>query len=283
MAEFNSWGNKFVKVSVNMASGVAYVFRDFAVKIDVDKKGAPDMPSATVEIKGLKLETMEQLTSLTFLKNARQNNILVIEAGYQEDNLSKIFQGEITKACADFNSVPDVVFVIESKSGSYPAVKAQSPISVTGDQPAAEIIGQLAKEINYNFENNGVTASVQNCVLNGSPIEKIKTVANMVNADLIIDDNTIVITPKGEARENKGGFTLNKDNGLIGYPNFTEEGIEAVCFFNPNLQIGAVVNLETIVPKATGQWKVTELNHTLEINGSSEAMWRTSFSAVYNG
>ena len=38
MADFNSWGNKFIKVSVNMASGVAYVFRDFAVKIDVDKK-----------------------------------------------------------------------------------------------------------------------------------------------------------------------------------------------------------------------------------------------------
>ena len=118
--------------------------------------------------------------------------------------------------------------------------------------------------------------------VSGTPADCVKfAVGHFANYGL--DDNTIVITPKGEARENKGGFTLNKDNGLIGYPNFTEEGIEAVCFFNPNLQIGAVVNLETIVPKATGQWKVTELNHTLEINGSSEAMWRTSFSAVYNG
>lgn len=266
-----------------MASGMAYVFRDLAISVDIDKKGAPDMPSATVEIQGLKLDTMQELTSLTFLKNTRQNNILIVEAGYQEDNLSKIFQGEITKACADFNAVPDVIFTIESKSGSYPAVKAQSPISVTGNQPAAEIIGQLAKEINYNFENNGVTASLQNCVLNGSPIEKIKTVANTVNADLIIDDNTIVITPRGQPRENKGGFTLNKDNGLIGYPNFTEEGIEVVCFFNPNLQIGAVINLETIVPKASGAWKITELNHSLKVNSSSEAEWRSSFSAVYNG
>lgn len=283
MTSFNSWGNKFVKVSVNMASGMAYVFRDLAISVDIDKKGAPDMPSATVEIQGLKLDTMQELTSLTFLKNTRQNNILIVEAGYQEDNLSKIFQGEITKACADFNAVPDVIFTIESKSGSYPAVKAQSPISVTGNQPAAEIIGQLAKEINYNFENNGVTASLQNCVLNGSPIEKIKTVVNTVNADLIIDDNTIVITPRGQPRENKGGFTLNKDNGLIGYPNFTEEGIEVVCFFNPNLQIGAVINLETIVPKASGAWKITELNHSLKVNSSSEAEWRSSFSAVYNG
>ena len=279
---YSSWGNKYIKVSVNMASGVAYVFRDFAISAEIEKTGAPDLPSAKVEITGLKLETMQQLTSLAFHKNTRQNNILIVEAGYEPDNMAKIFQGEITNAHADFNSVPDVAFIIESKSGSYPSVTPQSPISVTGNQPAAEIISQLAGEMNYNFENNGVTASVQNCVINGSPVEKIKTVANMVNADLIIDDNTVVIMPRGEPRTGKGGFTLNKDNGLIGYPNFTEEGIEVVCFFNPNLAIGSVINLESIVPKATGAWKITELSHSLKVNNSSESSWRSSFSAVYN-
>ena len=196
MAVFDSWGKKYVRVHVDMANGTRYTFSDFAMNIKVDKKGSPDLPEGEVIIKGLSLETMEQLTSLTFLKNTRQNNILIIEAGYTEDTIAQIYRGEITSAKADFNSAPDIEFVISSKSGSYPSVIPQSPISVKGQQPAIEVIKQLASQIGYNVENNGITTSISNTYIQGSPIQKIKTIANAINADLIIDDNTIVLTPR---------------------------------------------------------------------------------------
>ena len=246
MAVFDSWGKKYVRVHVDMANGTRYTFTDFAMNVKVDKKGSPDLPEGEVTIKGLSLETMEQLTSLTFLKNARQNNILVIEAGYTEDTIAQIYRGEITSAKADFNSAPDIEFVISSKSGSYPSVIPQSPISVKGQQPAIEVIKQLA-------------------------------------ADLIIDDNTIVVTPRGQPRKNGITPELSKDNGLIGYPTFTDEGLQVVCFFNPELQIGGTIRIDTIVPKAKGTWKITEFSHELEVNSSSSATWRSSFNAVYVG
>ena len=283
MAVFNSWGDKYVRVHIDMAHGVRYTFSEFAVNVRVTKKGAPDLPEAEVTLHGLGLDMMEQLTSLTFLKNARQNNILVIEAGYTEDTIAQIYRGEITKASADFNSAPDVTFVIESKSGSYPSIIPQSPIAVKGQQPAIEVIQQLASQIGYNVENNGVTTSISNMYVQGSPIQKIKAIANAINADLIIDDNTIVITPRGEPRKHSVTPVLSAENRLIGYPTLTDDGIDAVCFFNPEVRIGSCITIDTIVPKAKGTWKVTQFTHELEVNSSQSAMWRTSFSAVYVG
>lgn len=283
MAVFDSWGKKYIKIHVDMANGTRYTFSEFAMNVKVDKKGSPDLPEAEVTIKGLSLETMEQLTSLTFLKNTRQNNILVIEAGYTEDTISQIYRGEISSAKADFNEAPDVSFTISSKSGSYPSVIPQSPLSVQGQQPAVEVIQQLASQIGYNVENNGVTTSINNMYIKGSPIQKIKTIANAINVDLIIDDNTIVITPRGKPRKNGVIPVLSKDNGLIGYPTFTDEGLQVVCFFNPELQIGGQITIDTIVPKAKGTWKITEFSHELEVNSSNSATWRSSFNAVYVG
>ena len=281
MAVFNSWGDKFVRVHVDMANGTRYTFSDFAIRVKVDKKGSPDLPEAEVSIKGLSLETMELLTSLTFLKNTRQNNILVIEAGYTEGTIAQIFKGEISKATADFNNAPEVEFTLNAKSGSFPSVIPQSPISVQGQQPAAEIIEQLAKQIGYNVETNGITTSISNTYIQGSPIQKIKNIANAINADMLIDDNTIVILPRDKARKNSFTPVLSAENGLIGYPTLTDDGIQVVCFFNPGVQIGACIKIDTIVPKAKGTWKVTEVNHELEVNSSQSAMWRTGFSAVY--
>ena len=133
------------------------------------------------------------------------------------------------------------------------------------------------------MENNGITTSISNTYIQGSPIQKIKTIANSINADLIIDDNTIVVTPRGQPRRNGITPELSKDNGLIGYPTFTDEGLQVVCFFNPELQIGGTIRIDTIVPKAKGTWKITEFSHELEVNSSSSATWRSSFNAVYVG
>lgn len=147
MAVFNSWGDKYVRVHIDMAHGVRYTFSEFAVNVRVTKKGAPDLPEAEVTLHGLGLDMMEQLTSLTFLKNARQNNILVIEAGYTEDTIAQIYRGEITKASADFNSAPDVTFIIESKSGSYPSIIPQSPVAVKDSNRQVKLSNSLQRKL----------------------------------------------------------------------------------------------------------------------------------------
>lgn len=284
MAAFESWGNKYCIVHIDMISGVRYSFKDHAMEISVNKVASPDLPKAEVTIHGLSLDEMSEITSVTFKKNAQTPNKLIVEAGYTENDMTKIFSGEITTAFGDFNSSPDVVFKVNAQSGIYPKVKPESPITIKGEMKTEDIVKQVAESNGYNTEFiNKDLGSLKDQILTGTPLEKVQKVGKTVGADVIVDNETIVMLPKGEARIQQGIHVINKDNGLIGYPNFTEEGIEFTCFFNPKLCVGGLIQVQSIVPRASGKWKITALTHSLTVNSSSGAEWRTEVTAVYTG
>ena len=190
----------------------------------------------------------------------RKNHILV-EAGEKGETLSIVFKGDITSAAADFSTAPDVVMKFQAMTAGWSVLIADSPTSVQGEATAESLISQFATQAGFSFINNGVTESVKNATFNGSPVQKAQQVADEVGCELLMDDETWTIQPWekpiGEA------VLLKADSGLIGYPSFTQDGISATCFYNPKLRLGGQVKIESIVPRATGHWKITKLTHDL--------------------
>ena len=222
------------------------------------------------------------MTFLAFQPLQSLKNLITIEAGEQGKTLATVFKGEITSAYADYGSVPDVEFKIEALSGGYAAQIGAKPISVKGNAKAADLIKQFAKEIGYTFKNEGVAASVRNAVFNGSPIEKARSVADEVGAELLIDDDSMILMPYDKPRSG-GAVLLTPETGLIGYPSFTSDGISFSCFFNPNLKQGGQVKIESIVPRASGYWKITKLSHKLTAYRTGGGSWYSSVDAAYIG
>lgn len=273
---------KDILVTVLLDGQEAISFKDFAVQCSVDKSGCPAFPKATVILYGLSLNTMERLTHLGFTTFSLKRNKINISAGIKGQALATIFKGEITNAWADFNSAPSPTFKIEAQCGLFPALIPQPPIAVNGNQTVAGIIESISKEIGYAFENNEVTASIKDCVINGDPVEKMRRVANAVGANLIFDDDKVVLVPKNASRKEHGTIPLiNSQNGMIGYPTFSNNGIQVACFFRPELRIGANFKLESIVPRATGTWKITSLKHELSANNPNNNSWKTVIQAIY--
>ncbi|WP_236528076.1 hypothetical protein, partial [Escherichia coli] len=68
---------------------------------------------------------------------------------------------------------------------------------------AADIVKFLAQDMQYEFENYGVTHILTDTTLNGSNIEKIEKLAQMCDFDLYIEQRLIVICKKGGDREVK--------------------------------------------------------------------------------
>ena len=54
-----------------------------------------------------------------------------------------------------------------------------------------------AKKAGMTFENQGVSSSVKNAVFTGSPIEQARQAAKQVGAELIIDDEKMLLIPNG--------------------------------------------------------------------------------------
>lgn len=280
-----SYTIKRLRVDVTLGEGTfdgannTKSFTGLEMTVSIEKPGAPDKNKAKVTITGMALDDMRQMTMLAFKPLQRQKNLLAIYAGDDENGMNMCFAGEITTASADFSGAPTIKMNIEAAAGAYPALKASSPVAVQGTQTAAELVEMFAKESGYAFENKGVTASVKNAVFNGSPIEKAQAVARQVGAELIIDDNTFVLLPWDKGRSGDNAVKMSADAGMLGYPSFGADGISVKCLYNPALELGGLIEVDSVVPGASGTWKITKLTHNLAANSRNSGNWFSEMDA----
>lgn len=267
-----SFGLKSIEVGFDMA-GTSVTCAGLAVEATITKPGLPDENKASLKVWGLRYELLDQLTTLGFKPMESQKNLVTVRAS-EGGGLAQVFRGEIVSAWADFNQSPTVPLVVEAKSGFYPQRVAAPPTSVNGEARVADLVAREAHEMGYDFRDGGVTASVKNAVFSGSPLAKAQAMAAQVGADLIVDDGQVILLPAGGHRE--GGVPLLTDRaGLFGYPTFTSDGISCRCHFRADIDFGGLFRVESIVPKASGTWKVTKLTHNLSaVKGDAEA-WVT--------
>lgn len=278
---------KSVQIMVTLGSGSfgtggnTKTFEGFAVSASVTKPGLPEKNKAVVKISGLSMDDMTKITTLAFSPQKIKDNILIIKAGNLGESLSIVFQGEITTAFADFNTAPEITMNIEAQTGAYASLIPLNQEAVRGEAQAAALIQKYAIEAGYAFRNEGVTGAVKNAVLNGSPIEKMKDVANQMGIELLIDDDTVIIMPPEKERSGNA-VLLSAKSGLVGYPTFTQDGISIKAFYDPSFQLGGLVSVESAVPRASGTWKISKLTHTLEAYKPG-AQWLSQIEGVYHG
>lgn len=279
---------KALRATITLRSGTfpntqsnTVIIENHHIKATISKPGGEDKNTLTASIYGLPLSIMESASTLSFLPQQSEKNYIKLEAGDETGKVSKIFEGEFTLAYANFNGSPDISFDIKAATGIYPALLPTPPMSVQGTSDAAKLFEQWATEAGYTFANNGVSASVRDTTFTGSPIEKMHKAAKQLGIELYIDDGKVIIVPQGGIREGNAVF-LKVGTGLKGYPSFTQDGIEFLCEFDPTIELGGLVKLESVVPRASGTWKVSGMTHTLECFAPQSAgAWESRIKAVF--
>ena len=261
-------------------AGNSYRIQDLAMTAKIDKVGPPEFGKASATIYGLPLTIMEQLSTLNMHPLFVKRNYMNIFAGDEERGYTQIFAGSITKANADFNNAPDVPFHIEARLGFFGSVTAQGDNVISGSQPVANFIATQAKKAGMTFKNEGVTTQIRNSVFTGSPIEQARQAAQQIGAELIIDDEQMILVKNGASR--KGNVpVLSAESGLLGYPVMTQNGIECKAIFNPDFRFAGLIEINSIVPKTSGQWRIIKLSHSLSSNLPSGGAWESSITAYY--
>ena len=278
---------KTVRITIQLRKGEfdnggnTVIIEGLPVSVTVTKQGGEAKNKASVTVDNLKLETATQLTTLAFKRLETYNNVIQIDAGSQGAELSTIFIGEITSAVPVMGD-DKLSLKIEALAGYYPALIPSTPTSVQENTTVEKLMKQFADEAGYNFENKGITASIANSVFIGSPIEKAKTLARQADVDLLIDDNKFTIQPF-EAPKDGQIPLLSKNTGLIGYPSFSNEGINCKCVFNDKLKVGSYFKLESVLPHASGEWQITKVEHRLEAYTPNSGTWESDVTGVLPG
>lgn len=250
---------------------------------DISKPGGKEKPKCTLKIFNLPLDDMQVLTTLAFDPLAVKKNRLVLMAG-DDESLAQVFAGDITSAVPRFAADASSTFEISAITGYVASVTPAKPLTAAGARDVATLLEGLARQMGFAFINRGVSVSVRNVALMGGPMEQARQLADEARIDLIIDDGEMIAAPRGVLRQDdaEGSTPLLRDKtGLIGFPGFDAKGVVGRCLYEPRLLPGGPVRIESMVPKASGLWRVTSVSHKLQANYGGASAWESSFNATY--
>jgi hypothetical protein len=256
------------------------ILQGFRATADIDKAGGMMMGTLRAKIYGVKQADMNSVTTLQWKPGTLIPNTVEVYAidGAVE---TLVFAGNIVNAWADYQSMPDVYLHIQAQSAFFNALKAIPPRSFKGGVDVASVMAQIARDLGYVFENNGVTTQLTDIYLPNTGMEQAKDLARAAGCDLYLDDKILAITPPNVPRKVLIPL-ISPASGLVGYPTFDGVGVNFQTLFNPAVTFGGSIKLETDVQQAAGQWVVTSVGHRLESEKPGGA-WFSSIRGNANG
>ena len=281
-----SFSKKDIRVTFQLGAGSfnsagnTKIITGLACSFNIEQVAAPDFCKAQGKIYNMNIDDIAKLTTLSFEPLAvDKRNLIKIETTENNIDFTTVFVGEIENAFGDFNAAPDIALTINAMSGSYAMKLPASPISSKGTTLVKDLFNKLAMQAGYKFETD-ITASVNNIYLQGSVMQQIYSLARAIGAKVIIDNDILRVMKKDESLKN-GTVLINAESGLIAYPTFSNQGIVLSCEYNPRIKQQGLIQVESIVPKATGTWRVIKINHIIAANIPAGGEWKTQIEATY--
>jgi hypothetical protein len=243
--------------------------------------GGPAMGRLDLVVYGMTRSNMNKFSTLGMRAVQLRVNNVILEAGDEDLGLAVVYQGTIREAWADLSSMPEAPFRVTGWTGGLEALKPIPPTTYRGLTDVVTIMSGLATQANLRFTNNGVSTSLIDPYFPGTVWDQIKACAEHANINWIHDNDTLAIWPKGAAREE---FipVVSSTTGLVGYPTFTQNGIQCRILYTPSIRYGQKIRVESSIKEANGVWSVNTLTHTLE-SEIPGGQWFTTFAATPPG
>lgn len=236
------------------------------VTATVVRSGGAQMSELQMRVFGLPKDVMNQLTLLNILRqyDARRNTV-TMSAG-ETGAMAICFIGNIVEAWADI-SQPEAAMYVRAASGYLDLLQPIAPTSYKGAVDAAFILSGLAARMNppLTIENSGVSVQLSNPYYPGTLLDQIRSVAQAGNFNCVIDDvnQRLAIWPADGARGSQR-TVIGPTSGMVGYPTYTQSGIQLTTLYNPAIAFGTEIQVESQLLPASGGWTVAQVAHDLE-------------------
>ena len=221
----------------------------------LEQQGGVSGDKMSLDIYGLTKSQANQLSTYGAPPLTVGGNQITVSAGDNETGLTKIFDGVIQQANADFSGMPDVCLRLRAFSNYFASVGPSAPLSFSGVTPVATIMAQLAAAFNpvaLTLENAGVEGNLIGQYLCGSAWDQIKTVARAAGINAYADTvrGVLAIFPKTGSRAGTP-ILISPSNGLVGYPTFGTYQLNFRTLFNPGLVYARAVTIQSSLPNAS--------------------------------
>lgn len=246
------------------------VINNLRISFDIDKTINEKPNPATIRVWNLNRSHLNQILSGAFDKVA-------LSVGYQ--TLTQIYSGDITKASVQRHDL-DFILTLECADGFRAYTQARITSTLKSGSNDEQILTELSKTLpNVNLGTVEVTNKRQlprGKVMNGDTRELLNRLARNSGADWSIQDGELVFLPKNKVLKAEA-ILISQETGMVSAPEHTDDGLELQCLLNPQLVIGGLVEVKSILDYFNGQYKVVKLLHS---GDAMEGDWLSKMTVV---
>lgn len=230
--------------------------------------GQPGMGSAQVSIYGMTLDKMNQLATFGQPIQPQRKITMIVEAGDDVNGMSRVFEGGVQQAWADFQAMPDVPFHVFAYSDGIPAQQrseggSQDYNGYSGATDVPKMVEKIAGICGLQFENGGVDCKLMNPYHFGSPLRQLHAIREAADIMSVIELGTLAIWPINQARPG-GNLVISKDTGMVSEPSFTEYGVLVKTEFTRYAKYGTEFKIQSIITPANGPWSIAKADYDLQ-------------------
>ncbi len=236
-----------------------------------------------LKIYGMSLKEMMAFTYFGTKKGQSSGTEIELYAGNAGERLVLLFSGPITRAYPCFEA-PEASLVIKASNSFIVSSKGidATPSSVPGGMDVAARMQNLATRIGYGFDNikNSVQVQLHDQYLHGSVIEQIKQLAAAAAIPYTIANNQVTIWASTGVDDGTV-VEIGPDRGMVGYPSFSDSGLNIKCEFNPILIVGRQIQLTSQLTIASGHFTVSTVRHELSTYTPDGAWFTTVQTSAF--
>lgn len=238
----------------------------FEITKSIDAKPNP----GKIDVWNLNRDNMNRILSGEF-------NLVKLWVGY--DTLRVIYAGDIIKKPVVRDGL-DFITSLECGDGHVDYQSSLMVVTLAAGSTERDALDAAAKTMKNTrpgaIDLPNVRALPRARVLTGNARDVLGRVAANNGADWSVQDGELVMIPADKVLPGEAVF-LSQDTGMIGSPEATDNGLELSCLCNPELRVGGLVRVESILDYFNGDYKIVHLQHKGDAIGGD---WLTQLTVI---
>lgn len=253
------------------------------ISFDIDMDDNKETNTGKVNIYNLSEETIGLLE--------QKDVSLILKIGYDEEELSTLFIGNVVEYEPDFNG-SDVITKITLKDGYIPLTSKKLSLSFAENSNTKQIIEKIVGELNLTKGDYSLLPNYiykQGFSDEGSPGKILDNVLARIGYEWVITNNALIITKPNESNKQVISQFLSPQTGLLNKPKrFKEKSVKTKIKENKLIdgwKINSLI-IPSIQPKNLIKVQSSEVNGTflvksVKFNGDTEGdNWLCQIQAI---
>lgn len=251
---------RILRVGIEV-DGKIKTYEDLDITVSGTKYANPLQNECEVKITNISRATHDYLLTETSPFNLnRTPKKMIVSAGRRSTGAAVVYEGDIVTAVG--SQPPDVSVTLRSKTANFAKGKIVAR-NHTANTKLSSIARGVAADLGLSLDFQATDKSIGNYSHSGAALKQVDRLgtAGLVNA--YINNGVLVVKDMNIALKNKARV-LNIDTGMIGIPEFTEQGIKVKMLFDNQTDLGYGLNITSIMnPAANGEYIVYKLSFEL--------------------